>query len=162
MSLTDDFLQELQAVVGKTHQRVSVSAGPRRLRCEVDRCDSLAVAVYEFVLETAELANVDIAKLKTASRSLCDRVTYLLEPISPIETDADGCVIQMRSHPPQQNDHGRYYYELLLTRGGALAMFRYEKNPGSVRTRVAAMLTHEVLGRLAEDFDATVADLLAG
>ena len=161
MSLRDDFLKELQAIVGQTNQRVSVTAGPRNLRCEVDRCDQLAVAVFELSLETAELANVDIAKLQAVSQALCGRVTYLLEPISPIETDADSCVVQMRSNPPQLNDHGRFYYELLLRRGGSVTLCRYKKHPGSVRTRVPAMLTHEVLGRLAEDFDATITEVLS-
>lgn len=161
MSLGNDFRDALQNAVGQTNQRVTVSAGPRSLRCEVDRCDQLAVAVYELVLETAELATVDVAKLQAASQSLCDRVTYLLEPISPIESDADGCVVQMRSNPPQQGENGRFYYELLLRRGGSVMMRRYEKQPGAVRTRVAATLTHEVLGRLADDFDATVAEVIS-
>jgi len=162
MSLHDDFLAELQAIVGQKNQRVTVADGPRTVRCEVDQCEPLAVAVYELALETSELAVVDIARLQSASRSLCQRVTYLLEPISPIETDVDRCIVQMRSSPPRQDDNGRYYYELLLRRGGSVALRRYEKHPGAVRTRVAATLTHEVLGRLVEDFDATVAEVLAG
>ena len=160
MSLSSDFLSALQAVIGQKNQRVTASVGVRTLRCEVDQCDPLAVAVYELVLETTELAAVDTAQLQAASQSLCDRVTYLLEPISPIETDADGCVVQMRSSPPQQNDNGRYYYELFLRRGGSITLCRYEKQPGAARNRVAATLTHEVLGRLADDFDATVAEVV--
>ncbi len=160
MSLRDNFLEQLQSVLGQANQSVTVAAGQRTLRCEVDRCDPLAVAIYELVLQTAELATVDVAKLQAASQSLCDRVTYLLEPISPIETDADGCVVQMRSSPPQKSDTGRFYYELLLRRGGSVALRRYEKIPGAVRSRVAATLTHEVLGRLAEDFDATIAEVV--
>ena len=162
MSLHDAFLTELQSIIGQKNQRVTVADGPRTVRCEVDQCEPLAVAVYELVLETSELAAVDIAKLQSASQALCQRVTYLLEPISPIETDVDRCIVQMRSSPPRQDDNGRYYYELLLRRGGSVALRRYEKHPGAVRTRVAATLTHEVLGRLVEDFDATVAEVLAG
>lgn len=161
MSLRDNFLEQLQLVLGQANQSVTVVAGQRTLRCEVDQCDPLAVAIYELVLQTAELATVDVAKLQAASQSLCNRVTYLLEPISPIETDMDGCVVQMRSSPPQKNETGRFYYELLLRRGGSVALRRYEKAPGAIRSRVAATLTHEVLGRLAEDFDATVAEALA-
>jgi len=161
MSLRDDFLVDLKSMVGQANQRVTVADGPRTVRCEVDQCEPLAVAVYELILETDELASVDIAKLQLASQSLCQRVTYLLEPISPIETDADCCVVQMRSSPPLKDDNGRYYYELLLRRGGSVALYRYEKHPGAARTRVAATLTHEVIGRLVEDFDATVAEVLS-
>jgi len=160
MKLRDDFLQQLQALLGKQNQRITVADGPRRLRCEVDQCDPMAAAVYELVLETSELAHVEVAKLQQASQFLSDRVNYLLEPIAPIETDVDRCVVQMRSSPPQQNDTGRFYYELLLRRGGSIALVRYEKKPGAIRTQVAATLTHEVLGRLIEDFDATVVEIL--
>lgn len=159
MKLRDNFLQELQSILGKKNQRISVAEGLRTLRCEVDQCDPMAAAVFELVLESSELAHVEVAQLQQASQSLCDRVNYLLEPISPIETDVDGCIVQMRSNPPQQNDAGRFYYELLLRRGGSIALVRYEKQPGAIRTRVAATLTHEVLGRLIEDFDATVAGI---
>lgn len=160
MSLRDDFLNDLQNLVGQSNQRICVSAGPRTLRCEVDQCDPLAVAVYELLLESNELANVDVPTLQAASQALCKRVTYLLEPISPIETDADSCIVQMRSNPPHQQETGRFYYELILKRGGLVAMYRYEKQPGAIRSRVAANLTHEVLGRLVEDFNAAVEEVV--
>jgi len=161
MTLREQILNQLPGTIGKQHQRVSAKAGPRTLLCEVDQCDQLAVAVYELILETTELANVEITKLQAASRQLCERVTYLLEPISPIESDADGCVVQMRSTPPQQQENGRFYYEIFLRRGGSVALHRYEKQPGSIRQRVSATLTHEVLGRLVEDFDETVGEVLS-
>lgn len=158
MSLRDDILQQLPGIVGKKHQTLFSTDGPRRVRCEVDQCDQLAVAVYELILESSELEKTAITKLQAASKKLCDRVTYLLEPISPIETDVEGCVVQMRSNPPQKQDDGRYYYELFLRRGGSVTLQRFEKQPGSIRQRVAANLTHEVLGRLVEDFNATIAE----
>jgi len=162
MTLRKEILSQLSGAIGKQHQRVTAVAGARTVRCEVDQCDQLAVAVYELVLETSELASVEIAKLQTASQKLCERVNYLLEPISPIETDADGCTVQMRSSPPQQQEeNGRFYYELFLRRGGSVVLHRYKKQPGSIRQPVAAMLTHEVLGRLVEDFDKTVRDVLS-
>ena len=159
MTLREEILQQLPGTIGKQHQRVTATTGTRTVRCEIDQCDQLAVAVYELVLETSELKNVKLAKLQAASKALCDRITYLLEPISPIETDADGCVVQMRSTPPQKQDDGRFYYELFLRRGGSVTMHRYEKQPSSIRQRVAATLTHEVLGRLIEDFDEAVDDV---
>jgi len=48
---------------------------------------------------------------------------------------------------------------LFLRRGGSIALYRYEKQPGAVRSRVAATLTHEVLRRLVEDFDATIGEI---
>jgi hypothetical protein len=62
----------------------------------------------------------------------------------------------MRSNPPQKDDNAYRYYELLIRRGGSVALCRYEKQPGQPRTRVPAALTHEVIGRLIDDFCQTV------
>ncbi len=161
MTLRADLVNQLPGTIGKQHQRLTAMENARTVRCEIDQCEQLAVTVYELVLETVELANVETAQLQAASQALCKRVTYLLEPISPIETDVEGCVVQMRSTPPHREDDGRFYYELFLRRGGSIAMYRYEKRPGAVRQRVPATLTHEVLGRLVEDFDSTVDELQA-
>ena len=160
MTLRQEILSQLPSTVGKQHQCVTATAASRTVRCEIDQCDQLAMAVYELVLETSELKNVALPKLQAASKALCERLTYLLEPISPIESDAEGCVVQMRSTPPQQREDGRYYYELFLRRGGSVTMHRYEKQPSSIRQRVAATLTHEVLGRLIDDFDKTIDEVL--
>jgi hypothetical protein len=156
MSLTAKLLQELQAHVGQTGQSLSVCEGPRTARCEAALCEQLAVTLTDLALETPELAGASIAQLEAASRDLAARVNYLLEPIAPIETDATGCTVQMRSNPPQKDDNGYRYYELVLRRGGSAALCRYEKQPGQPRTRVPAVLTHEVVGRLIDDFSKTV------
>lgn len=161
MKLRDDFLQELNAVLGQAKQQVCVSDGLRIVKCQVLQCDPLGAAVRDLVLETVELAAADIAKLETASKSLCGRVTYLLEPISPIEIDSTGCVVQMRSNPPHKDDNGLKYYELTLRQGGSVSLVRYEKQPGNSRLPVLATLTHEVLGRLVEDFSMAVDEVLS-
>ncbi len=159
--LRDDFLQELSALVGQTNQQICVIDGPRTVKCQVLQCDPLGAAISNLALETGELVSADIAKLETASKSLCGRVTYLLEPISPIEIDATGCVVQMRSNPPQKDDNGLKYYELTLRQGGSVSLTRYEKQPGNSRLPVPATLTHEVLGRLVEDFNIAVEEVLS-
>lgn len=161
MKLRDDFLQDLNSLVGQANQQVCATDGPRTLKCQVLQCDPLGAAISDLVLETGELASADIAKLESASKSLCQRVTYLLEPISPIEIDATGCVVQMRSNPPHKDDNGLKYYELTLRQGGSVSLVRYEKQPGNSRLPVPATLTHEVLGRLVEDFSVAVDEVLS-
>lgn len=161
MKLRDDFLMELRNLIGQSQQQALASDGLRTVKCHVEQCDALSAAVTDFTLETGELANADMIKLETASRSLCQRVTYLLEPISPIEIDATGCVVQMRSNPPHKDDNGLKYYELTLRRGGCVSLCRYEKQPANPRAVVPATLTHEVLGRLVEDFNAAVEEVIA-
>lgn len=156
MSLSQQLLAELAARIGQTSFSLKVDDGPRTVRCDALQCETLAVTVNLLTLETPELASVDLARIQAASQALCSRVTYLLEPISPIETDALGCTVQMRSNPPARDDNGRRYYELLLRQGGSVVLRRYEKSPGQPRVPAPAVLTHEVIGRLTEDFAATV------
>jgi hypothetical protein len=136
-----------------------VSEGQRVVRCEAIQCDQFATTIEELVLETPALAAVTTTQLQAASRDLAVRVNYLLEPIAPIETDAQGCSVQMRSNPPHKDDNGARYYELLLRRGGLASLSRYEKQPGQPRTRAPAALTHEVIGRLIDDFSVTIDSL---
>lgn len=156
MSLSTQLLAELRSAVGQTTATLVVTDGQRTVRCLAVQCDPLAATIDELALETAELAGATVAQLQGASQALSQRVNYLLEPIAPIETDATGCSVQMRSNPPQRDDNGRRYYELLLRRGGEVVLGRYEKQPGQPRVRVPAVLTHEVVGRLIDDFAATV------
>jgi hypothetical protein len=159
MTLSAKLLGELRAASGQRHQSFSIADGQRTLRCNADECEALAATVLDLVLETPELASATAFELQAASADLAKRVNYLLEPIAPIELDAQGCSVQMRSNPPQKDDNGRRYYELVIHRGGSIALCRYEKQPGQPRTRVPAVLTHEVIGLLVDDFSRTVDSL---
>jgi hypothetical protein len=156
MSTSVKLLGELRAASGQRHQCLSVADGQRTVRCNADECQPLAATIIDLVLETTELATATAFELQAASADLAKRVNYLLEPIAPIELDAGGCSVQMRSNPPQKDDNGRRYYELLIRRGGTIALCRYEKQPGQPRVRIPAVLTHEVIGRLVDDFSKTV------
>ena len=79
-----------------------------------------------------------------------------MEPIRPIEIDADACIAQLRSSPPQRDDDGRTYYELTARRGGELLLCRYRKEPAAPRQIIAAAVTREVLLRLVDDFEAVL------
>jgi hypothetical protein len=79
-----------------------------------------------------------------------------MEPISPIEIDAQACVVQMRSNPPQRDDDGRTYFELLVRRGGEISLCRFRKENGAGRKPITATVTREVLVRLVGDFCAAL------
>jgi hypothetical protein len=159
MSLSSKLVVELQGIAGQTGQSIAVSEGARVVRCAATQCDALAVTIEELVLETPELVSATVAQLRAASVDLASRVNYLLEPIAPVEIDATGCSVQMRSNTPQRDDNGFRYYELLLRRGGSIELARYEKQPGQPRVRVPAVLTHEVVSRLIDDFSTTIDSL---
>src|SRR5687767_1272063 len=141
MTLIRQFCDALRAASGP--QTVSVSEGPRTGRCTVSEVTSLAVNVELLILETPELAAVTVSQLQKLGQDLSDRVSYLLEPIGPIEIDADACSVQMRSTPPQKDDDGRNYYELFVKRGGAISLQRFRKESGQPRAAIPATLTRE-------------------
>ena len=115
-----------------------------------------SAAFEPFTLESSRLSGVSIDQLKKRAEALSARLSYLLEPISAVEVDPDSCTVQMRSVPPQKDDDGTNYYELLVERGGRLSLCRYSKSPGAVRHVVPANVTREVFHRLAADFVAVV------
>lgn len=135
---------------------VEVAAGSRRLTCDLVERNSLAVALQALRVATPELANTSSNRLEQMANDLSARLTYLMEPIRPIEIDADACVAQLRSSPPQRDDDGRSYYELTVRRGGEIALVRYHKEPGAVRQQIPANITREVLVRLVDDFEAVL------
>jgi hypothetical protein len=126
----------------------------QHLVCELEAVDSLACAFTRLSVTGDRLAGATMDELATAAETLSRRLTYLLEPISPIEHDADRCVVQLRSNPPQKEGDRASYYELLVCRSGEVSLARYAKQPGGQRELVPAHVTREVLLRLAGDFAA--------
>lgn len=154
MMLKKQFEDALRSAGGP--QTITAHDPPRSVHCTLSEATALAVNVDALVLETSELAAATVDQLEDMSRDLSSRVNYLLEPIGPIEIDADECTVQMRSMPPQKDDDGRSYYELLVKRGGELSLRRYRKEPGQPRSVIPATLTREVLVRLVGDFCAVL------
>jgi len=156
MTLRMQFEHELNQLGTGGAATVDITTGSRRLTCDLVERNSLAVAFQTLRVATPELAGATSDSLERMAKSLSDRLTYLMEPIRPIEIDADACVAQLRSSPPQRDDDGRSYYELTVRRGGEISLARYRKEPGTVRQQIAATVTREVLLRLADDFEAVL------
>jgi hypothetical protein len=152
MTLKNQFEQELLNLGSGDPAVVAVHDSPRHLSCDVVERNSLAVSFKQLRLATDELASADAAKLERIGEALAGRLTYLMEPIAPIELDAAACVVQLRSSPPQRDDDGRSYYELTVRRGGEIALVRFRKENGGARQQIAATVTREVLLRLVGDF----------
>lgn len=155
MTLIAQARNMLQTVAAPCH--LELSEGDQRLECDFVALDSLACAVARFMLSTSALKDASPEKLKRISETLSNRLTYLLEPISPIEFDREQCVVQLRSNPPEREDNRTSYYELVVRRGGSLALCRYTKAPGDVRQATPVNVTREVFFRLVGDFSAAAA-----
>ncbi|MBP89682.1 MAG: hypothetical protein CMJ64_23735 [Planctomycetaceae bacterium] len=137
-------------------QLLRIDTGDGHVESELTTIDQLACAFNRFAYKTDKLANSTIDELKDVANSLSSQLGYLLESISPVEIDDEACVVQMRSNPPEKDDDGTRYYELVVARG-ELTLLRYCKPPGQPRAIVAANVTREVFERLGEDFVDTVA-----
>jgi hypothetical protein len=156
MNLHQQFAQELANIGSGGAATVAAEVQPRTITCDIVERNVLAVSFNQLRVATAELASADPAKLERIGKALAARLTYLMEPISPIEIDADACVVQLRSNPPQRDDDGRSYYELLVRRGGDIALTRFRKENGDARRPITATVTREVLLRLVGDFCAVL------
>jgi hypothetical protein len=133
-------------------QLLDETEGSQRLQCDLVALDALACAFDRFEVQSGALASAGMTDLKPLSENLSRRLTYLLEPISPMEADAQQCVIQLRSNPPQKDDDGTSYYELLVARGGRLSLCRWLKERGQPRRIIPTQVTREVFLRLVADF----------
>jgi hypothetical protein len=151
MKLQAKFDQELTKLGSGAAAMLAVEEVPRQLTCDIVERNLLAVSFRFLKLATSELAAASATDLERLGKSLADRLTYLMEPISPIEHDSGACVVQLRSNPPQRDDDGRSYYELLVRRG-EIALTRYRKENGGARQQIPATVTREVLLRLVGDF----------
>jgi hypothetical protein len=156
MSLVEEAkkgLAGLGTFAGASHRLVAARPD-ERLECELTTLDRVGCEFTRFALHTDRLATARIDELKRVSEALAARLTYLLEPIKPIEQDAEGCIIQMRSLPPQRDADVTSYYEVLVRRGGELSLCRWAKAAGDVRQALPAQVTREVFLRLVGDFSA--------
>ena len=131
---------------------LEATEGGQHLRVELSALDRLACAVDRLSLSADALQGANADRLKQVAERLSASLTYLLEPISPIEIDAHGCTVQMRSNPPQKEPDRTTYYELLVQDTGELSLCRYTRPVGQDRARIPAEITREVLLRLAGDF----------
>lgn len=150
---TRDALNAVPRFAGGNHP-LRVSHEGLTVACDLSALDTLGCEFTRFAVHSDKLVGAAMDELKHISETLAARLTYLLEPIRPIETDPEGCVIQMRSHPPRRDEKRTTYYEILVRRVGELSLCRWEQHPGSPRQPLAAQVTREVLLRLVEDFAA--------
>jgi hypothetical protein len=158
MNIIEQLTQGLAAEPSFRHgqRTLSFADGGDRLTCELSTLESLALSLLELNLQSDRLRGASPKRLERISAALSKKLCYLLEPIHPIETDLDRCVVQMRSSPPRKHAAGTDYYELLVTAEGVIHLARYSRAPGATRQAIASLLTHEVFLRLAGDLVAAV------
>lgn len=164
MSLSLDLASALTPLIGQTFapaKTVTVSDGSGvALSVDLLSVESLGVSCEELRLDVPSLGASTLDVLKQWGDGLCKRITYLLENLGPLEYDAHGNQVLIRSTPPDKAAPGTTkYYEIQLSSHGAgrfsLRRFRNDAaNPG--RIPVPIQVTHEQLAKLVNDLTATV------
>jgi hypothetical protein len=124
----------------------------QRLSCDLTALDVLACAATRLTVESDRLAGRSADELRQIAEQLSKRINYLLEPIGTVETDAERCVVQLRSTPPHKEEDRTSYYELLVSRSEGICLRRYARTTAAQRSVIPAHLTLEVLLRLVGDF----------
>jgi hypothetical protein len=137
---------------------VAVEEAQSRLTIHLTGLDTVGVAFSFLEFATSGRSELSSEALKGWGERLAGRVTYLMEPLKVVETDAHGGEVQIRSQRPTPRDEQRSYYEVRLFRQGSLRLQRFVFDQETrERRQTPCQLTREVLERLADDIVASVA-----
>lgn len=141
-------------------QGALVAAGPgSRLTCAFADCEKIACEVTQLRLESDGLQELDCVQSKKVADRIVNRLTYLLEPLSIVESDELSRTVQVRSTNPHHLGSERLYYEVLVE-PGSLTFGRYCKKSEGDRKTTACSLTREVILRICEDLESATSDMI--
>lgn len=161
MLLNEQIIQSLAGLKGLASdvpKTVGWAAG-RGPTVEIDflAVDSLSCAFRELRLSADELKTVPFETLKVWADNLCQKVTYLLEHIGPLELDTAAETVLIRSTPPTRQSDQTAFYEILVKAPGALSLRRYTRGAHDAERQSSDIrITHEVLVKLASDLVAAI------
>lgn len=121
---------------------------------EFTQVDSLACAIRQITVHVPSMSQVAFAQLQKWAEALSQRITYLLEQLTPLELDPQAGQILIRSTRPDQLPDGTQYYEIVVsnTGAGSFTLQRFQSVKGTPgRTPIDLQVTHELLYKLCDD-----------
>jgi hypothetical protein len=152
-------IHKLAGHLGQGAKTVAVS-GPNGIDLAVDvtSVDSMSCSCREIRMRVPSLNGAAADVLKKWAQDLCARITYLMEPLGPLEIDSEGRQVLIRSKSPDKRDAATTFYEVLLQSQGAgvFTLRRYRRADAGPREHVELRTTHELLEKLADDLVATI------
>lgn len=153
MNLSEQFEQAVAATAAKgmAPWSVEAEADDISVQAELTAVERLACAMTKFEVRNRRWANASWDQVRTISERLARRLTYLREPVRPIEADGEARIVQIRSNPPRKADDATSYYELQVRGGGVISLCRFEKTSGEPRRAIPIEITREVLRQLVDD-----------
>ncbi|MEO6808076.1 MAG: hypothetical protein ABI353_03060 [Isosphaeraceae bacterium] len=151
MNLSQKIAAELEGLTA-TPASVLASVGTHRLTLSVLRAGPIGVEADALEFAVLDQTDWSIDALRAWADRLAARVTYLMEPLTVVEVDAQGGEVELRSQAPTPRQGRRSYYEARLDRRGTLRLHRVSFDEATrERAPVSFQITTEVLQRLADD-----------
>jgi hypothetical protein len=134
----------------------SIEGGPA-IAVDFTVVDSLSCAFRELRVSAEELKSSPFDTLQGWADALCKKVTYLLEHVGLLESDAAAQTVLIRSTPPSKQPEQTTFYEMLVQAPGTLSLRRYMRAADSAdRSSCDIQITHEVLAMLVQDIVAAI------
>ncbi len=135
---------------------VTATEGPHSLTLDVETASPIGVSCHAVTFHVDRAQPLPLDALRAWGERIAARVTYLMEPLIPIEADAIAVEVLLRSKKPGQRPQRRVYYEARLQAAGNLTIGRVEFDETTrQRQPLPCQLTTETLERLADDLVAT-------
>lgn len=156
MSLCEQISQTLATMKGFASEAPrtvgwTVDAGPT-VEADVTAVDSLSCALRELRISAPEFAAASLESLREWADRVCQRVTYLLEHIGPLEADVESQAVLVRSTPPANVEGRKSFYEMWVKAPGVVSLRRFTHAPGNPsRQSVDLQITHEAFLKLVRD-----------
>lgn len=159
MSLSQKLAARVDQIIdhnGDMPNPLIVEDAPHHLNVAVTLATPVGIAC-----DGVEYRNLDhqawsLDQLKGWAGRLADRLTYLMEPFTLHEADAESVEVRLRSQAPTVRNQRRGYYEITLAANGTLRLSRYHYDEaGRQRNAAPCQFTREVLERLADDLAAS-------
>lgn len=147
-----EMLQQKLVSSGNQPQTLSVQ-GPlgERVEVEVEANDSLGCRLRSVRVQQA---GDHREPLPQWAQRVAHQASGLLEPLSVHEIDVQRGEARLRSQKPAHKNEEVHYYEALLHSSGTASLHRFRacSDPHQPRQPIPFTLTHEVVGKLVDDF----------
>ena len=158
MSLSRKIAAEVADAIGTDGPAPTVYAedGPHQIAVPLALATQMGLECEGFEFRIADRAELSSADLQGWAGRLSSRVTYLMEPLTLLESDPLAGEALLRSRTPTPRDGRRSFYEVRLGRQGTLRFDRMAFDEATKgRRKVSCQFTGEVFDRLLDDLVAT-------
>ena len=157
MSLSRKIVAAAEAAAGATPPPpVVASEGVYSLALELETASPVGVSCRTVTFRVERDQPLTFDALRAWGDRVAARVTYLMEPLVPVEADAQANELLLRSREPGRRPGRRVYYEARLQAAGTLTLGRVQFDETTRQRRaLPCQLTLETLDRLADDLVAT-------